>query len=155
MLLCRICSEVLYQKERWLNNFDKDSSDDDSDQTFLFGHHETGLGLSSSAAEGCVFCLHFWSQLTGEEQNVLLTIDNDNIGYISLISLGKGEDIGLEASSFSLAVVLGDKGNLEQAIAKVAKKETPAVSIFVLQPSSGMTLAYSDRRFTSCNYNLH
>ena len=150
MTLCTTCTEVLYQKKRWLNDFDDDSSNGSSEQNFVFGHHETGATLSSAAAAGCMFCLHLWNQLSDEEHEVVRNARGE--GYVSLVLLKPG-DMGLGVdleSCYSLAMMLGDKGNLSEALAKVTKKETPAFSLFSLQPSSGMNHSTVPKVVASC-----
>ena len=149
MNLCQPCTSVLIHKSNWLNNFEKDPNDSgDSEEGYLFGHHSTGSSLQSAANHGCGFCQHFWTQLEDAECDVVLKNTNaDADDYVTYLSISRSEIIGLQDArgSFMLAMALGDKGDIKEALKKVTNKETPAFSLWVLMENESKDISCSSK----------
>ena len=150
MNLCETCTSVLIHKSNWLNNFEKDpNGSDEPEEGYLFGHHSTGSSLQSAANHGCWFCQHFWAQLEESEHDPILEITNtDADDYVTYLLLSKSDIVGLQDArgSFLLAMMLGDKGDVKEALKKVTNKETPAFSMWILMESESKDI--------SCSYKL-
>lgn len=138
MPFCRICDDLLHRKRGWYRSLNETPSGGiEIKRGYYFGHHETGSSFEASAAEGCTICSHLWTQLTAEEREVVMGRVGEGYVTVGLVSRGVGE--GKErilGSCYTLAVLLGLKGDLFWAMAKVTKKDVPAQSLWVMQPSS-------------------
>ena len=125
-MLCNVCNSVLHDRKGLLSD-----PEDPVEDSLLFGHHKTAASIQASAAANCNICHSFWKQLSPEEQRTLL--NNDDPELVSICLLQRAQVLGMPNWYIFVVMLESDsKASLES----VSKKEDPALSMFVLEPSS-------------------
>jgi hypothetical protein len=154
-MMCQTCTGVLQNRANLITN----EPGDDGART-MCAHHRTTETLEAAANQGCYICHAFWDQISGAEQRALriqesIALEKKIAGMAVTDPLDQGGLQGEEEDYFEwltftilqrnqfyggeyVLMMMFSGDNIDWK--NVSSRKTIALGVYVLQPSSGMSL---------------